>query len=153
MKQEYREQCLKCRFLAPKMNPPCGRVFKGALFIGPLGGTLTWEFMPGMVPVEMEEKLRDMLGQIGEFVTTHIQRWPWWDDYAKIMAFDPSKRDCPGREEARNPYLKVVGASGLAPAKRICNNCELSSGCGLAEGYDPNWTCPSWRQRVFGRAR
>ena len=104
----YHERCLKCRWLAPKLDPPCGRVFKAAVFVSPFGGDITIEFTPGMVPEQFEQKLKDYLFKVFEWMSAVIEKCPIWDEIGELQKTDPAKAECPGRDESRNPYLHVV---------------------------------------------
>lgn len=146
MPRQYHEKCLTCEWFDPSIQepaPPCGRVFKGRINITPRGGSIDWDFLPGMVPVEWEERFRSMLTRIGDFIQSQIDRWPLWKDYVEDMQ-SKGKQDCPGREEKKNPFLRVVKANDIL-GKEECSTCIFSSGCSLDESYDPSWKCPQWK--------
>jgi hypothetical protein len=107
-KQTYHERCLKCKWLAPDLTPPCGRLFSAQIAVAPLGGTVNIDFTPGMIPVEFEDKMRHMLGRIFEQVEITMQAWPGWDELGELMRSNPEKELCPGRDSSENPYLKLV---------------------------------------------
>jgi hypothetical protein len=104
----YHERCLKCRWLAPDLKPPCGRIFHAQIAVSPKGGTVDISFTPGMVPVEMEEDFKHMLGRVFGQVEIVIQAWPGWDQLGELMRLNPDKDSCPGRNAMDNQYLRIV---------------------------------------------
>lgn len=108
MPTQYHERCLKCPYLAPKLDPPCGRTFEAIFHVTPLGGKIDISFTPGMIPKEFEPKLEYMLSRVFEQVSIVVNQWPGWDELGEIMRSNPVKTDCPGREEIENPYLRLV---------------------------------------------
>ena len=108
MDTTYHEKCLTCRWLAPKLDPPCGRVFAAAVHVAPFGGDITIDFTPGMVPEQYEAKLKEYLGKVFEWMSAVIEKCPIWDEIGEYQKANPAAAHCPGREESKNPYLKVV---------------------------------------------
>ena len=105
---DYHERCLKCRWLAPKLNPPCGRLFKVAFLVSPIGGDITIDFTPGLVPEQLEEKFKHHLAKACEWLAAVIQADGLWDEIGELQKTDQAKKDCPGRDESSNPYLRIV---------------------------------------------
>jgi len=108
MTETFNERCIKCKWLAPELKPPCGRIFHAHIAIAPLGGTVQIDTTPGMIPEQFEKEVNHMLGRVFEQVSIVIQKWPGWDDLGEIMRTHPDKQDCPGRDSSENPYLRVV---------------------------------------------
>ena len=108
MPTQYHERCLTCEFLAPSLKPPCGRLFRATVDISPIGGNFDIVFTPGLIPEEFDDRLRLALVQIFDFVKTAVENWKGWDDLAELQKNNPEKKDCPGRVETKNPFLRVV---------------------------------------------
>lgn len=104
----YNERCLKCRYLAPKLEPPCGRVFGARVLVGPYGGDIQIDFIPGMIPKEFEKQLEEYLGKVFQWMSAVLEKCPIWDQIGDYQKNHPEAADCPGREETQNPYLRVV---------------------------------------------
>lgn len=105
---DYNERCLKCKWLAPKLDPPCGRVFGASLLVGPYGGEVKIDFVPGMVPVEFEKRLEDYLARVAQWLCAVLEKCPIWDEIGEYQHSHPEAEHCPGRIESQNPFLRVV---------------------------------------------
>ncbi len=108
MATDYPEMCLTCRYFSPGLKNNCGRVFKAQVRVGPRGGDIDIEILPGMVPETHEEKLKNYLAKVFEWMSAVLEKCPIWDEIAVEMTENPEKKDCPGRDASRNPYLRVV---------------------------------------------
>ena len=109
MADNYHEKCLTCKWLAPDLEPPCGRTFNAVMHVSPHGGIVNISTTPGLIPEQFQKKFENMLAQVFDRVVHVIEAWPGWHELYALQHANPVKQECPGKDESRiTDFLRVV---------------------------------------------
>lgn len=103
-----------CQLCVFWQDEKCTLTFKVHILAEPgpqgVGGQVVVEFVPGMVPEELKDKVGRYFHRFFEKALPALSMAPVWDEVREYQLASPERQACPGRKERTDlkPYLKIV---------------------------------------------